>query len=68
MYHNGKKSGHSTGTTNPSYGAGKGANSVGAKVSYSAGKSSGTARNGDPKGCSPMSTAKKSMDSNRSDD
>jgi hypothetical protein len=59
MYKHGKSSGHSTGTTNPSYNAGKGANSVGAKVSYSAGKSSGTARSGDPKGAAPMAGGKK---------
>jgi hypothetical protein len=33
---------------------GKSANSTGAKVTASAGKNSGTNRNGDPKGCSPM--------------
>lgn len=55
MYNAGKKSGHSTGVTNPSYSAGKGANSVGAKVSYSAGKSNQTNRSGDPKGAPAMS-------------
>ena len=37
-----------------SHKGGKSPNMTGAKVTASAGKSSGTARNGDSKGCKPM--------------
>ena len=37
---------------------GKRPNATGAKVSASAGKSSGTARSGDPKGAAPMGKGK----------
>lgn len=59
MYNKGKMSGHSTGTTNPNYNAGKGSPSNGVKVTASAGKSSGANRSGDPKGAPAMSHAGK---------
>jgi hypothetical protein len=59
MYKHGKSSGHSTGTTNPSYNAGKSAPTNGVKLTASAGKSSGINRSGDPKGAPAMSHAGK---------
>jgi hypothetical protein len=53
MYANGKKSSLG-GKHSVSHSGGKGANATGAKVSASAGKSSGTARGGDKSGCKPM--------------
>ena len=51
-YSAGKVSGlHNNGT---SHSMGKASAPNGVKVTASAGKSSGTARNGDPKGCAPM--------------
>ena len=52
LYSAGKKGGSTTAEM------GKKANSLGVKVSASAGKSSGTARDGDPKGCAPMGKGK----------
>jgi hypothetical protein len=59
MFKHGKNSGHSTGTTNPSYNAGKSAPSNGVKLTAAAGKSSGTKRSGDPQGAPAMSHAGK---------
>ena len=42
------------GKHNVSHASGKKANSTGARVTASAGKSSGTARGGDKDGCKPM--------------
>jgi hypothetical protein len=50
------KAGKSHGSTTAEMG--KKANSVGTKVMHSAGKDSGTARDGDPKGCAPMGKGK----------
>jgi hypothetical protein len=52
IYQAGKKGG------SVSASMGKKANSTGVKVSASAGAKSGTARSGDPKGCSPMGKGK----------
>jgi hypothetical protein len=53
MYAKGKSS-SLAGKQGTSASMGKGSNSTGAKVMASAGKNSGTNRDGDPKGCSPM--------------
>jgi len=52
-YSHGKMSGlHNHGGTTHSMGKASAPNGV--KVTAAAGKNSGTARNGDPKGCAPM--------------
>ena len=62
-YNSGKKSG----ITHATASMGKKANSTGAKVSASAGKSSGTNLTGDPKGAAPFGSGRKSMDRMRGD-
>lgn len=57
MYASGKKSSLG-GKHSVSHEGGKGANSTGTKVSASAGKNSGTARNGDSKGTPVMGKGK----------
>ncbi len=57
MYSSGKKS-SLAGKTGVSHDMGKKTPSTFSKVTASAGKSSGAARGGDPKGCSPMGKGK----------